>query len=224
MRSLIKKWEVQFKPARKKTKEFLDKAKKKQKEANKEALELLEFYGVDVAEFFVVKSKEEIFKAAEELGYPIVVKSLTSQVIHKEDAGAVAIDVQKKDIPQVYAKVLGNVATKMPWLTIQAILVQKMIKGKKECEIKLTRKDEKVFPFYFCFAEKREQSALKDLEIKDEKALQDLIDTYFKDWEEAEGIFAMWTNFSKIKALEVDAIFADPSWIVVDAKLWLFDS
>lgn len=225
---LVKRgWDSEFRAGKKKMKGFLDKAKaKKMTEANREALEVLEFYGTPVASFQLVRSKEEIFKAGEEMGYPLVLKSLTSKVIHKGDIGAVLLNVERGDVPKAYASVLGNVATRMPWLTVPAIIVQEMVVGDQVCNLMLEREVEKPFPFSLTahFFKGEVESATQRVVIKDEKELEELIASFWSDeWEGViHGTFTMWLQFPKVRRLEVDAVYGPSSPKVVDAKFWLF--
>ena len=71
-------WKDRFAIGRKKAKKILDKFKKSDRfELDREVMELLEFYGLEVAEFKIAKSIEDVYAVAQELGYPVVLKTLT---------------------------------------------------------------------------------------------------------------------------------------------------
>ena len=54
-----------------------------------EGYALLKDQGIPVPEFSVVRTRQEVADAADQLGYPLVMKILSPQVIHKSDAGGV---------------------------------------------------------------------------------------------------------------------------------------
>ena len=53
-----------------------------------EAYGLMESYGIPTAPYTLAKSAEEAASAAEKLGYPVVMKVVSPQIIHKSDYGA----------------------------------------------------------------------------------------------------------------------------------------
>ena len=58
-----------------------------------EALALVEGYGVPVVEYALVKDKTQAEKAAQEIGYPVVLKAVEPAVLHKTEAGAVRLNI-----------------------------------------------------------------------------------------------------------------------------------
>jgi len=59
-----------------------------------EAYQLLETYALPVADWRIVGSANEAQKAAEEIGFPVVVKVDSEQVVHKSDVGGVVVNLQ----------------------------------------------------------------------------------------------------------------------------------
>ncbi len=62
-----------------------------------EAYQILREHGIPVPEFFFAPSHEDAVKAAEKLGYPVVIKIVSPQVIHKSDTGGVALNLSCPD-------------------------------------------------------------------------------------------------------------------------------
>jgi acyl-CoA synthetase (NDP forming) len=62
-----------------------------------EGYQVLREHGIPVPEFFFAPSHEDALKAAEKLGYPVVIKIVSPQVIHKSDAGGVALNLSCPD-------------------------------------------------------------------------------------------------------------------------------
>ena len=56
-----------------------------------EAKELLKEYGIPVPDFKLIKSEDEIIGLAKEINFPIAMKIVSPDIIHKSDAGGVKI-------------------------------------------------------------------------------------------------------------------------------------
>jgi acyl-CoA synthetase (NDP forming) len=56
-----------------------------------QALALCQIYGIPVASSEVAKDQEEAVQAANRLGYPVAVKALATDLVHKSDMGGVAL-------------------------------------------------------------------------------------------------------------------------------------
>jgi acetyl coenzyme A synthetase (ADP forming)-like protein len=104
------------------------------------AYSLLQAYKIPVAPFFLVKSFSEAESASEEIGYPVVLKIVSPQIIHKFDVGGVILNINdREELKSSYEKLLKNVREKNPEAEIVGVLVQKMIKGGKEVIIGMKR-------------------------------------------------------------------------------------
>jgi len=55
---------------------------------------LLRNAGVPVPQFTIIQSKDEVARAADAIGYPLVMKVISPQVVHKSDAGGVITGIQ----------------------------------------------------------------------------------------------------------------------------------
>lgn len=62
-----------------------------------EALEVLQLYGIPVVAHRVVTTAAEAATTAAEIGFPVVVKALSAQVVHKTEVGAVQIDLRTEE-------------------------------------------------------------------------------------------------------------------------------
>ena len=84
-------------------------------------------YGIPVTEFRVASNGEEAVKFAGEIGYPVVLKVVSPEIIHKSDAGGVMINLQNpSDVSDAYRKILENVRKYNADARIVGILVQEM--------------------------------------------------------------------------------------------------
>ena len=105
-----------------------------------EAKTLCGLYGMPVTKISVAKTEEEAVEAAEETGYPIVLKIVSPQVLHKSDAGGVLVNIgDAEGIREGYNRILSNVKAHAPDAEITGILVQEMAPNGTEVIIGSTR-------------------------------------------------------------------------------------
>lgn len=92
-----------------------------------EAKELCMLYDLPVTEFQVSSSPDSAVESAKKIGYPVVLKIVSPQVLHKSDAGGVILDVKdEKGVRAGYEQIVRNVKEKVPGAQITGILVQEM--------------------------------------------------------------------------------------------------
>ncbi|MFX1327593.1 MAG: acetate--CoA ligase family protein [Promethearchaeota archaeon] len=87
-----------------------------------ESKELLQEIGIPIPAQKLTISKNETLSAAEEIGFPIVLKLIAEDVVHKSDTGAVKLDLKTKDdVEKAYDDLM-----KIPSQKEKKISVQKM--------------------------------------------------------------------------------------------------
>lgn len=87
-----------------------------------ESKELLREIGIPVPVQKLTISKKETVSAAEEIGFPIVLKLMAEDVVHKSDTGAVKLNLQsKEDVDKAYDELM-----QIPSQREKKISVQKM--------------------------------------------------------------------------------------------------
>jgi acetyl-CoA synthetase (ADP-forming) len=92
-----------------------------------EAKMLCGLYGIPITKIEVAKNEDAAVAAAEKIGYPIVLKIVSPQVLHKSDAGGVIVGVtDEKGIRESYQKIISNIKKNVPAAVIEGILVQEM--------------------------------------------------------------------------------------------------
>jgi acyl-CoA synthetase (NDP forming) len=84
-------------------------------------------YAIPVTKFKLAKNVAEAAEFAEQLGYPVVLKIVSPDIIHKSDAGGVIINLKNKAEVQIaYGKILENAKKYKPTAKIVGVLVQEM--------------------------------------------------------------------------------------------------
>ena len=95
---------------------------------SQEVYDILTAYNIPVAKWKVVKTVEEAEKAAQEIGFPVVIKAESASVIHKSDVGGVATNIKDKSDLK---KSIEQMQTKFK-LSDLNFLVQKYLPGGRE--------------------------------------------------------------------------------------------
>jgi acetyl-CoA synthetase (ADP-forming) len=90
-------------------------------------------YGSPVTKFKVAKSESEAVKSAEEIGYPVVLKIVSPDIIHKSDIGGVIIGLNTaKDVRSAYKQIMSKAKKHAPDAQIIGVLVQEMAPSSTE--------------------------------------------------------------------------------------------
>ena len=98
-----------------------------------EAREILEAYRIPVPKAEVACDVEEAKKIAAGMGYPVVLKIVSPNILHKTDVGGIKVGIEdEKELEESYDDILFSVKRYMPDANISGILVQEMVKDKKE--------------------------------------------------------------------------------------------
>ncbi len=95
------------------------------------AFRLLELYGIPVARWQVVEGVEQVTAAAEEIGYPVVVKATADDLVHKSDLGGVKVDLRNREELEI---AMGEMQESLvdAGVVTERFLVQEMAKGGHE--------------------------------------------------------------------------------------------
>lgn len=97
-------------------------------------------YRIPVTKFKVAKTVEEAVKSADEIGYPIVLKIVSPDIIHKFDVGGVILNLNgPKEIQDAYQKILANVKKHKPDAKITGVFVQEMAPTSTEVIVGATK-------------------------------------------------------------------------------------
>jgi len=94
-----------------------------------ETLDLMEAAGIPTPKSYVAKTLEEAVHYAEEvIKYPVVMKIVSKDIIHKSDAGGVALNIENRsELMNAYEAILANAHKYKPDALIAGIEVVKMI-------------------------------------------------------------------------------------------------
>ncbi len=65
--------------------------------------------------------------AAARIGYPVVIKISSSMITHKSDVGGVALVADERELDDRFAKMLADVATALPDVTVDGVLIEQVL-------------------------------------------------------------------------------------------------
>jgi acetyl coenzyme A synthetase (ADP forming)-like protein len=104
-----------------------------------EAFEILECYGIPIAPFQIAIDEEGVVAAAREMGYPIVLKAVSQDIVHKTEAGAVKLDLRDDDsLRAAWRDVAEALDSESPGAREAGVLVQRMLTGGRETIVGMT--------------------------------------------------------------------------------------
>jgi acetyltransferase len=105
-----------------------------------DATTVLKAYGFPVVEPALVKSAAEAAAAANRMGYPVVLRVLSPDIVHKFDVGGVVLNLKNADeVHQAYLTMMQRLKENCPDAEIKGVLVRKMIPAGKEVILGLNR-------------------------------------------------------------------------------------
>jgi acyl-CoA synthetase (NDP forming) len=98
----------------------------------KKMVSLLERYKISLCKGLLAKDSKGAAKAAEKIGFPVVLKVISRQIVHKTDAGGVITGINDSaGVEEGFEKVVKGVKKKFPRAKIEGILVQKQHEGEE---------------------------------------------------------------------------------------------
>jgi acetate---CoA ligase (ADP-forming) len=105
-----------------------------------DALKILGIYGLPVIKTESASSREESVAAAKRIGFPVAMKIVSPDVIHKIDVGGVKLDLNnEEDASKAYDEIQRNVKSNLPNARIEGVLVQEYLTGGAETIVGIHR-------------------------------------------------------------------------------------
>ncbi|MBK1780205.1 acetate--CoA ligase family protein [Advenella sp. WQ 585] len=98
-----------------------------------ESKRLMASFGIPVNKEIVVADIAAAVNAASEIGFPMVAKVVSSQIVHKSDVGGVILNIQSvKELEQRLMIMLSNINKTLPGAKIEGFSLQSMESGELE--------------------------------------------------------------------------------------------
>lgn len=116
-------------------KKVFDKVKKEKRPnlLEEEGQEVLRAYGFPLPQSSLAKNENDAVKIAKKIGYPIVMKIASPQIIHKSDAGGVKVNLTNDgEVKTAFKEIIKNAKKYNKKAEIKGVLIVEMVKGGKE--------------------------------------------------------------------------------------------
>ena len=123
---------TQFEVNRNQVQEVLDSIKGQRVNLSEpEVYKILQAYGMKTLDYRVEKYLDKIIIAANKIGYPVVLKIISEDILHKIDLGGVQINLKdEKDLEKAFNEITESIQNKKPAAKIQGFLIQKYFSEK----------------------------------------------------------------------------------------------
>ena len=133
---------VTFPGLREKALHVFEKAKRETRDrlTDSEVHDVLSAYGFARPKNLFARTSDEALDAARDIGYPVVMKIVSPQIVHKSDIGGVRINLgSKHDVENAFFEMTARVRNIMPAAQIYGVMIQEMVQGGKEIIMGITK-------------------------------------------------------------------------------------
>lgn len=90
--------------------------------------QLLALYDIPLPQQGLATNVNDALKIAENIGYPVIAKISSPQILHKTDVGGIKANLKnQKNVSQAFEEIMTNVSVKMPDADIRGVLIQKFL-------------------------------------------------------------------------------------------------
>lgn len=104
------------------------------------ARDIIESYGFRLPKSLLAKDAAASVAAAEKIGYPVVMKIASPDILHKSDIGGVKVGLKDaKQVEDAFNEIIKKAKAAVPKANILGVLVQEMIMGGKEVILGVTK-------------------------------------------------------------------------------------
>lgn len=108
--------------------------------AEREVKEILISCGIPVVPELAASTADEAVAAAQKLGYPVVVKVDSPDILHKTELDGISLNLSgPEEVRQAFSSVTGQCALRQHGALIRGVLVQKMVTGGQELLVGISR-------------------------------------------------------------------------------------
>ncbi len=92
-----------------------------------ESKKILRQVGIPVVEARLARDQKEVASLSQKVGFPVVLKIISPDVIHKTDSGGVKLGLKSvSEVRKAYNEILGSVRKQFPSAVVHGVSVQKM--------------------------------------------------------------------------------------------------
>jgi acetyltransferase len=124
---------TKFKVNKHQVQDVLDTIRKDKRDhlSETESYKILEAYGMKVIKYCIAKDLDDTIIAANKIGYPVVLKIISPDILHKIDVGGVKINLKDdSELKKAFTEISDNVKAQKPNAEIQGFLVEEFFTEK----------------------------------------------------------------------------------------------
>lgn len=90
--------------------------------------ELFKLYNLPLPRSAVAKTADDAVRLAEHIGYPVVAKISSPQILHKTDIGCVKVNIKNAgELTAAFTEIMANAKEHAPTATINGVLIQQFL-------------------------------------------------------------------------------------------------
>ena len=105
-----------------------------------EAHAVLRAYGLPMTRSSLVRDEAEAVRAAKEIGFPVAMKIVSPDIVHKVDVGGVKLNLESEDdVKSAYSDLISRVKAANQGAEIWGVFIQEMVRGGKETILGMKR-------------------------------------------------------------------------------------
>ncbi|UCG48134.1 MAG: acetate--CoA ligase family protein, partial [Phycisphaerales bacterium] len=105
-----------------------------------ESKEILEAYGFVTPKGSIATTADQAANIAQQIGYPVVLKIWSPDILHKSDVGGVKIGIRtEQEVKDAFDLMMYRIPKKLPDADILGVLVQEMCKSGREVILGMNR-------------------------------------------------------------------------------------
>lgn len=99
----------------------------------RDAREVVSAYGFRLPKSFLAATSAEAVARADEVGYPIVMKIASPDILHKTDVGGVRVGLKaREEVERAFLEITSNAKRLVPHAMVWGCMVQEMVTGGRE--------------------------------------------------------------------------------------------
>ena len=104
-----------------------------------EAMEILTYYGFQFPKRALARTSREAVQHASRIGFPVVMKISSPDILHKTDVGGVRINIKTpKEAAEAFTEITTNARRTMRDAFLKGVMIYEMVKGGKEVILGVT--------------------------------------------------------------------------------------
>ena len=105
-----------------------------------EAREVAKAYGIPVPEYGLAQDRRQAVEISRKIGYPVVMKVVSPQILHKTDIGGVKLNLKSdREVELAFNEIIRNASIFMPDARVFGVEIQKMVPQGREVIVGMHR-------------------------------------------------------------------------------------